>query len=342
VITELVRLLITAAVTAAGYELAASGSLDLPGIDPALTTVWGAVIGAGIGYVIGGVAGRWTSRFIRSAPGWFEDMSGAQVLAGGAGLAVGTVLGTVLGAPLVALLPAPVGWPLAVLAVVVLAAATGAVFVAKAGDLAGTRSSSRSAASPPAIVDTSAAIDGRVLELSRSGLLAGQIWVPTFVIGELQAIADSADRERRRRGRRGLDILEAMRTERPDFVVIEESVPEQEEVDAKLMVLAERYAAALVTTDHNLARAATIRGIRVVNPHALGEALRPLFATGEHVELRITKRGREPGQGVGYLEDGTMVVVAGAADSIGEMVEVEISNVVRTSMGRMLFARPVA
>ncbi len=339
-ITEFVRLLITLATTAAGFQIAA-GPWSIPGLDPQLATVWGAVLGAGIGYVIGGVAGRRVERFIDGAPGWFENMTGPQVIAGGAGLAVGTVLGAALGAPLVALLPPAVGWPLAILVVVVLASTAGGVFASKAGEFGTTRSvGNRRDGERAYLIDSSAAIDGRVLELSRSGLLPGALWVPAFVLDELQTIADSADRERRRRGRRGLDVLEALRTERDDLVVVEDTVPERDEVDAKLLVLAERYGAMLVTTDHNLSRAAGLRGITTINPHSLGEALRPMLATGEHIELLISRPGSEPGQGVGYLEDGTMVVVSEAADSIGEMLEVEISNMVRTSVGRMFFARP--
>ncbi len=341
-ITEFVRLLITLATTAAGFQIAA-GPWSIPGLEPELTTVWGAVLGAGIGYVLGGVAGRRVERFVDGAPGWFENMTGPQVIAGGAGLAVGTVLGAALGAPLVALLPPPVGWPLAILVVVVLASTAGGVFASKATEFGATTTRSvggRGEGDRAYLIDSSAAIDGRVLELSRSGLLPGALWAPAFVVDELQTIADSADRERRRRGRRGLDVLEALRTEREDLVVIEDSVPERDEVDAKLLVLAERYGAMLVTTDHNLSRAAGLRGITTINPHSLGEALRPMLATGEHIELLISKPGSEPGQGVGYLEDGTMVVVSEAADSIGEMLEVEISNMVRTSVGRMFFARP--
>ncbi|HHC09169.1 MAG TPA: TRAM domain-containing protein [Actinobacteria bacterium] len=343
-ITEIVRLFVTLAMTGIGFQLASG--VGVPGVAPELATVWGAVLGAGIGYVVGGVLGRRARDLVAAAPGWFSGMSAAQVLIGGLGVAVGTVVGAAAGAPLVALLPAPVGWPLAIVVVVLFALVAGAVFAAKADDVtrlsAGGFVRGGDVESGGTVVDSSAAIDGRVLELSRSGLLGGPIVVPEFVLGELQAIADSRDRRRRRAGRRGLEILEALRSERPDFVVVDDTVPDRELVDDKLMAIAERRGARLVTTDHNLARAAGLRGIAVLNPHTLGEALRPILTTGERVEVLIAKEGTEDGQGVGYLDDGTMVVVADAADSIGTMIEVEISNVVRTSMGRMLFARPAS
>ena len=159
------------------------------------------------------------------------------------------------------------------------------------------------------------------------------------MVDELQSIADAADKDRRRRGRRGLDVLEALRTTPGlDFVVVEDTVPEHAEVDIKLVAIAQRDGAILVTTDHNLSRAASLRGIEVLNPHELGEQLRPSLAMGDQVSVTIAKVGSEIGQGVGYLDDGTMVVVAGGADSIGETVDVEVSNMLRTSMGRMLFA----
>ena len=190
------------------------------------------------------------------------------------------------------------------------------------------------------LVDSSAAIDGRVLELARSGLVSGPVSAPMFVVDELQGIADSGDRSRRRRGRRGLDVLDSLRSvEGVQFSVLEESVPMYEEVDAKLVALTARLEATLVTTDHNLAKAAQIRGLKVLNPHALGESMRPALVSGDRFELTVEREGSEPGQGVGFLDDGTMVVVEGGSDLVGETVRVEVANSLRTSVGRLMFAR---
>ncbi len=160
------------------------------------------------------------------------------------------------------------------------------------------------------------------------------------MIDELQGLADARDRNRRRRARRGLDVLDALRdVAGVEFSVLEDTMPLQTEVDAKLLALAERLGATLVTTDHNLAKAAELRGLRVLNPHALGESLRPAVVNGDRFELTLEREGSEPGQGVGYLEDGTMVVVEGGAKLLGETVRVEVANTLRTSVGRLMFAR---
>jgi uncharacterized protein YacL len=347
VIAELVRLFFTLATTAIGFKIGTAWADVFPGstVDPDVARIWGALLGGAVGYVIGGFLGRAVVRLLESAPTWFQERTGPQLFAGGFGIAVGVLVGGVVAAPFVALLPGFIAWPLAALVVLVLAAASGTVFAARADDIAGLGRRTRISPRPPRstdrafIVDSSAAIDGRALELARAGLISGDVWVPAFVVDELQSIADAADKDRRRRGRRGLDVLEALRTTPGlEFVVIEDTVPEHAEVDIKLVAIAQRDGAILVTTDHNLSRAASLRGIEVLNPHELGEQLRPSLAMGDQVSVTIAKAGSEIGQGVGYLDDGTMVVVADGADSIGETVDVEVSNMLRTSMGRMLFA----
>ena len=164
--------------------------------------------------------------------------------------------------------------------------------------------------------------------------------MPEFVIDELQGIADSGEKRRRRRGRRGLDVLDALR-DVPDVILrsTEESPAGFDEVDAKLMALAVKWGATLITTDHNLTKAASLRGIQVLNPHALGESLRPTVVPGDTITIEIEREGTEPGQGVGFLDDGTMVVVEGGAAVVGSSVEIEVANAMRTSIGRMLFGR---
>jgi len=347
VIVELVRLLVTLTTTAIGFKIGTAWVDLFPSsnVDPDVARISGALLGGAIGYVLGGVLGRAVARFLESAPTWFQERTGPQLFAGGFGITVGVLVGVVVAAPFVALLPGFIGWPLATLVILVLAAASGSVFAARADDIAMLGRRGRLSPSPRRtterafVVDSSAAIDGRLLELARAGLIAGDVWVPAFVVDELQAIADAADKDRRRRGRRGLDVLDALRSiPGVEFLVLEDTVPEHSEVDIKLVTIAQRDGATLVTTDHNLARAAGLRGIEVLNPHDLGEQLRPSLAMGDQVSVTIARAGSEVGQGVGYLDDGTMVVVANGADSIGETVDVEVSNMLRTSMGRMLFA----
>jgi uncharacterized protein YacL len=347
VLVEAVRLLVTLATTAIGFSVGAAWGRLFPGsgVDADAALIWMVLLGAGFGYVAGGVMGRAVARILDEAPVWFTGTSGAQLFAGGFGVVVGVAVGVVIAAPLIALLPGLVGWPLAALAVLVSAVVSGRVFASRGDEIGFGSGRSRLHRTADEggryLLDSSAAIDGRVLELARSGLVTGTIVVPAFVVDELQALADAGDEKRRRRGRRGLDVLAAMGGVPGTAVVVgDESVPEFADVDAKLLALAAEGQGVLITTDHNLARAAGLRGISVVNPHALGESLRPFLTAGDRVTIKIDKPGSEPGQGVGFLDDGTMVVVNGAADSIGEMLDVEIANMLRTNVGRMAFAHP--
>ena len=342
-------MLITLAVTALGFQL--GSSLDATNAEAA--PVVGAVLGAGIGYVLGGVLGRGFRKGLDIVPERVaERSSGPELFAGAFGMVVGLIVGVILGVPIVFFMPAAVGWPLASLVVLVTASLGTRLFSSRTDDLlavTGLRRRgtlvSRSLDHPERafLLDSSAAIDGRVLEMARAGLLPGRVWVPEFVLDEMQGLADAVDKTRRRRGRRGLEVIEAMRgSEGSQVFILEETVPEFEDVDAKLLALAMRAEATLITTDHNLAKAAGARGISVVNPHSLAESLKPGVATGDRLRVDITKAGSEPGQGVAYLDDGTMIVVQDGADLIGTTIEVEIVSVTRTSIGRMLFARPIA
>jgi uncharacterized protein YacL len=198
------------------------------------------------------------------------------------------------------------------------------------------------ASSLPMVVDTSVAIDGRVVDVVRAGFLHGALLVPEPVLGELQAFADSADEQRRAKGRRGLDALETLRQERGvDLEVIGDEAPDVAEVDAKLVAISTARGAALLTLDTNLARVAAVGGCRVLNLHALALALRPPVLAGDRVSVLITRPGKEAGQAVGYLDDGTMVVVERARDRIGAELDVTVSSVLVTANGRMVFAKLV-
>lgn len=343
-IVEAVRLLITLTFTAMGYTLGNSfGGRE----------VLGAVVGAGAGYVLGGGFGRLVGRALNLAPKAFApSRSGAEILAGSIGVTIGMLIGLVCTIPLIVFLPELYAWPLAALVVLLLAAFTGKVFVARSHGMLGSVGLRPKTPLPTHslgsdvrayVLDSSAAIDGRIFDLARSGLLNGRHWLPEFVIDELQAMADATVDTRRRRGRRGLDVLEILRdVPGVELAVLEATVPEFEEVDAKLLAVAERTSATLLTTDSNLAQAAALRGIEVLNPMSLGESLRAEAAVGDVVKLTVERVGNEEGQGVGYLDDGTMVVIQNAESLVGQTVHVEISNALRTRVGRMLFARPAA
>jgi uncharacterized protein YacL len=192
----------------------------------------------------------------------------------------------------------------------------------------------------PRILDTSVAIDGRVLDVVRAGFLHGTLVVPQPVLDELQGLADAADDGRRTRGRRGLHTLDALRRERGvDLEMVGDEAPEVAEVDAKLLRMTLDRGAALLTLDTNLAKAAALAGCRVMNLHALTLALRPPVSVGDTVLVHLTRAGKEPGQAVGYLDDGTMLVVERARGHIGAELDVIVTSVLTTANGRMVFAR---
>jgi uncharacterized protein YacL len=192
----------------------------------------------------------------------------------------------------------------------------------------------------PRVLDTSVAIDGRILDVVRAGFLHGEMLVPSPVLGELQGLADAGDDQRRARGRRGLDVLETLRREPAvDVQVLDDEVPGVAQVDAKLVRICLDRNAALLTLDSNLAKVAALAGVHVMNLHALAIALRPPVGAGDDVTVLLLKPGKESGQAVGYLDDGTMVVVERARDAIGSEIPVQVTSVLTTANGRMVFAR---
>jgi uncharacterized protein YacL len=189
------------------------------------------------------------------------------------------------------------------------------------------------------VVDTSALIDGRILDVCRGGFVDGTLVVPLFVLHELQGLADAGDDERRARGRRGLDVLGGLqRSAGVALEVADRDYPEVAAVDAKLVALAKERGGALLTVDANLARVAEVQGVRVLNLHGLAEALRPPVLPGTQLSVRIVKPGREAGQGIGYLDDGTMVVVENGRSWHGTAVSAEVTSVLANANGRMVFA----
>ncbi len=196
--------------------------------------------------------------------------------------------------------------------------------------------------SKPCILDTSVVIDGRIADVLETQVLDSQLIMPKFVISELQGIADSSDRLRRSRGRRGLDILDRLRSNpKLDLQIFDRDLPEfaGQPVDLRLVALAKHLKGRLVTNDYNLNKVARIEGVNVINLNDLANALKPIFLPGEQVEVRVVKAGEEAGQGVGYLEDGTMVVIEGGREYIGKQMHISVTSVLQTSAGRMVFGR---
>ncbi|MFH1258597.1 MAG: PIN domain-containing protein [Elusimicrobiota bacterium] len=190
------------------------------------------------------------------------------------------------------------------------------------------------------ILDTSAIIDGRIADICETKFLAGTLIVPNFVLKELQNIADSADGNKRARGRRGLDILNRLQ-ESSDLPVkiYDKDYPKIGEVDAKIVKLAEELAAKVITTDFNLNKIASLQGVTVLNINDLSNVLKPIVLPGEAMNVFVVKEGKEREQGIAYLDDGTMVVVEEGRRSVGKRLEVIVSSIIQTSAGRMIFTR---
>ncbi|MHB8509972.1 MAG: PIN domain-containing protein [Candidatus Dormibacteria bacterium] len=197
----------------------------------------------------------------------------------------------------------------------------------------------RAYGSGPVILDTSVLIDGRIAEIARAGFLGTHLVAPHFMLAELQNVADSSEPTRRQRGRRGLDLLESLR-EMPgiEMEVTQHSYPDVPEVDHKLIHLAKELHGAILTTDYNLNKVAGLEGVRVMNINDLANALKPAVVPGEELSVAIMKEGKEPQQGVGYLADGTMVVIDGGRARVGQTMAVRVTSVIQTPAGRMIFA----
>jgi uncharacterized protein YacL len=193
--------------------------------------------------------------------------------------------------------------------------------------------------SRPTILDTSVIVDGRILDMIETRLMQGVIIIPKFVLNELQTIADSADKLRRARGRRGLDVLQKLQDGHIVEVLIDETEAEGANVDQKLISLAQRLAGRVMTNDYNLNKIATLRGVDVINLNDLAKALRPVVLPGEQMQVKLVKVGESPTQGVGYLDDGTMVVVENGRGMIGDEVDLTVTSTLQTSAGRMIFGR---
>ena len=198
-----------------------------------------------------------------------------------------------------------------------------------------------SPSSPIKLVDTSAIIDGRIGDLAKTGFIEGKIGIAEFILSELHAIADSSDNLRRRKGRRGLDILaELRRSSEIEVEIIAKDYPSTLDVDRKLIQLAKELNAKIITTDYNLNKVAKVEGVPVLNINELANAIKPRFIPGEEIEVEVIDKGEEINQGVGYLDDGTMVVVENGRRFIGKKIRAVVSSSLQTEAGKMLFVRP--
>jgi uncharacterized protein YacL len=282
-----------------------------------------------------------------------QELSTAEFVAAVIGVLIGLLMGLLLGLPLSAF-PPPYGTWLPLGVSILLGLGMLGLTVAKRADLivaaeamgllrrAGADEDLAGRAGDPRIVvDTSAIIDGRIADIVESGFIYGTLIVPRFVLEELQKVADSPDTLRRNRGRRGLEILARMQKGSATPVeIVDDAVADIPDVDAKLVALARRYSRAVLTNDFNLNRVAELQGVRVLNINSLANAVKPAVLPGEELRVRVIQEGKEPGQGVGFLDDGTMIVVENGARYLDKDVPVIVTRVLQTVAGRMIFSQP--
>jgi uncharacterized protein YacL len=349
-VVELLRLCVVVFFAGVGYYVA--DAVDEGG-EPVLGAFsvlgLGVILGSALGYVLGGLIGRGTVTAVRAAEVGLRDTPAEHIVAGVVGAVIGVLVAAGVTWPVLLLNKPVLTFPLFAFVVVTFGLLGYRLGTSKRDsvlDMFGARvglSDRRLAsAAMPRVLDTSVAIDGRIVDVTRAGFVHGRMLVPSPVLSELQGLADAADDTRRAKGRRGLEVLDVLRREPGvDVEVLELDVPDVPEVDAKLVRICLDRNAALLTLDTNLARAAALAGVRVMNLHALALALRPAVSAGDEVTVLLLKPGKEAGQAVGYLDDGTMVVTEHARRSIGHETQVRVTSVLTTANGRMVFARPV-
>jgi uncharacterized protein YacL len=308
-----------------------------------------------LGAIIGGII---TPALVIRPAQWIRrtisELTAVQLLAGSVGLIIGLVAAALLAIPL-SYLPSPFRSILPTIVALVFGYIGITIMVQRQKDLVAIfRRRDRGApvldnagaqeaavANQPLLLDTSVIIDGRIADIAQTGFLRSPILVPRFVLAELQYIADSPDTLRRNRGRRGLEMLNRMQREAPVAVQITDlDVESVRQVDAKLVQLARQLGSPIVTNDYNLNRVAGLQGVQVLNINDLSNAVRAAVLPGEPLTLRVIQEGKEVGQGIGYLEDGTMVVIENGRRFIDSEIEVTVTKVLQTSAGRMIFAAP--
>ena len=350
-VVELLRLCVVVFFAGVGYYVAEAfddsgepvlGAFNVLGL--------GIVLGSALGYVLGGVLGRGTVTAVRHAEAGLRDTSAEQIVAGVMGAVVGVLVAAGVTWPVLLLDKPLLTFPVFAFALVALGllgyrlgSAKREAVLGLFGSRVGMADRPVPTVALPRVLDTSVAIDGRIVDVVRAGFVHGRMLVPAPVLAELHGLADAGDDLRRAKGRRGLDVLDSLRREPGvDVEVLDTDVPGVAEVDAKLVRICLDSGAALLTLDTNLAKVAALAGVRVMNLHTLALALRPPVGAGDEVSVLLLKPGKEPGQAVGYLDDGTMVVAERSRDAIGGEVPVRVTSVLTTANGRMVFAKPAS
>ena len=312
--------------------------------------VWGlafAMVGALLGLVL---TPYLTTRPVRAIRKRMAQVSAQTMVAGLAGLIAGLLIAALVSAPISAL-PAPFGRWLPFIGALFMGYLGATIFIMRENDinnLLRSRFQSNPDGNGPTpqegrsiLMDTSVIIDGRIADIARTGFVQGPMLVPAFVLIELQHIADSADPLRRRRGRRGLEILNRLQKDNTiPLRITDLDVEGVREVDDKLVILGKQLKSPILTNDYNLNRVAELQGVTVLNINELANAVKAVYLPGETMDVQVIQEGKEVGQGVAYLDDGTMVVIEDGKENINSTIPVTVTKVLQTAAGRMIFAKP--
>lgn len=352
-LAPLFRLLGTLVYGFIGWELGvALASTNELNTESARYIVPATLIGAAFGYILSPWIVIAPARAARNS---LRQVPIGELLAGTVGLAIGVLIGALLTFPL-SRLPPPFGNILPLVTVIIFGYLGATVMVLRQDDIWTLLRPNRGAKTalgpehsipvvtlPTLLLDTSVIIDGRIADVAQTGFVMGTLAVPRFVLNELQYIADSPDALRRNRGRRGLEMLDRLQNNsdiKIDFIDIDPQDAQQ--VDDKLISLAMQLNAAVITNDYNLNRVARLQGVKILNVNELANAVKSVLLPGEELPLKIIQEGKEVGQGVGYLEDGTMVVVENGRRYLNQEILVQVTKVLQTNAGRLIFAVPEA
>lgn len=346
-LVQVIRFLFVIVGAVAGYEL--TKVIQAPhGITGIILFI---IIGCGVGYVIGSLVGKRLDRVMNWLESAVQKMPGFDLFISVLGLVIGLFIALLVSIPFGSISNSLVRLFLTIFTFVILGFLGLRVSLYKKDDFRSLFHFFGSGKKPliassvqnhcDKILDTSVIIDGRIADVCKTGFIEGHLNVPRFVLGELQGIADSEDPLKRNRGRRGLDVLRILQREPKIEVVISDSdYPDIADVDAKLVQFAKETGGVVLTNDYNLNKVAELQGVRVLNINELANAIKPVVLPGEEMQVLVLREGKEIGQGVGYLDDGTMIVIDGGKNYLGREIDVMVTSVLQTPAGKMIFTKP--
>ncbi len=340
-LTEAIRLFVTLALTVSASNIAQK--IHIPYVSKNIAIILFIIIGTGLGYVIGGITGRRITWLVEWIDEKTSKISSQQLMSGIAGIVIGLVIAALIAKPVEdTLRPLTIGGPYAMTLIYLILGYLGfTIFINRRLDLGFSNAAAQNPTATANIIDTSVIIDGRITDVAKSGFIQGSLIIPRFVVSELQMLADSSDDLRRAKGRRGLDILQQLKKEgNVNVLLVDDDYPSIAEVDYKLVKLAKDKNANLITNDYNLGKVALLEGLHVMNINDLAKSLKPIIMPGEDFSVSIVKEGKEKDQGIAYLEDGTMIVVQQGRAYIGKTIPVNVTSVLQTSAGKLIFAAP--